>query len=88
MKRIFYLLCIMISLYSLSAWGITKDYEVNRLQYNREKKNYDVYFVNQDGVFISDDVHYKCLEKSLKEKKKVKISYEMKNLKVTECAAL
>lgn len=86
MKRNFFYL--MISFFSLSAMAITRDFKVTRLQYDTDKKIYDIVFLNQDGIFISGDDHYKCLEKSLKEKKAVKISYDMKNLKVTACSDL
>lgn len=72
--------------FSSEVHALTKNHLVTRLKYESEKKYYEVILLNQDGVFKSDDKFFKCLEKSLQEKKPAKISYEAMGLKITDCS--
>ncbi len=87
MSKSFMAALLLVS-FSLYAKTDTENYIVKSLRYDTDKKRYDVILSNQDGIFTSEDKYYKCLEKSLMDKKSAKITYNLSNLKITDCSNL
>ena len=84
-NKLFGLIILLLIALPAEAITITSKHVVKGLIYDSEKKQYDVFLLNQDGIFVADDKFFKCMEKSLQNKKFAQISYDSKDLKITAC---
>lgn len=85
MKK-FIVLILVLNCGVLSA-AMTKEFVVTRLNYDTTKKNYQVDFKNQAGVYrASGEPVLSCLQYSLREAKAVKIVFNPMGLAILNCA--
>lgn len=85
-KMVMLSLFVFINSQSLSA-AMTKEFIVTKLNFNQDKKYYQVDFKNQAGVYnASGDELLVCLQQSLREKKAVMIEFNPMGLKVLNCS--
>lgn len=70
---------------AVHAKPITMDFVATKLSYNSEKKYYEITFQMMAGIYKADEKFLKCLQKSLQNKKEVKVSYEPMGLIITDC---
>lgn len=85
MNKLFFVFMLFLIALPAEAITITSKHVVKGLIYDSEKKQYDVFLLNQDGIFVATDKFFKCMEKSIQNKKPAQISYDSKNLKITAC---
>ncbi len=69
-----------------TAATLTFDLTVRKINFNNEKKLYDISFNEMAAVYLADAKFLKCLQKSLDTKKAAKITYLGRELKLTECS--
>lgn len=82
--RILSLLIILLS-FPLHA-EMVRMFKVTDINYDQDKKNYRVIFLNQAGVYrASSDTIVACLKKSLTEKKKVEVAFNPMGLLISAC---
>ncbi|MBC7538373.1 MAG: hypothetical protein H7281_06105 [Bacteriovorax sp.] len=87
MKKIIVLI-LFFNMQALSA-AMTKDFVVTRLNYDQEKKDYQIDFKNQAGVYKVRETLMDCLRElreSLKEKKPVRVVFKPMGLVITSCS--
>lgn len=84
-KIIITMLCICFST-SLWSMTLTKEWNVTLIKFNETKKNYDVSFLNQAGIYNSEEIHIKCLQKSIEKKHTVKVEFQPMGLKILKCS--
>ena len=68
-----------------SAFALTKEWTVTRVNFDETKKLYQVDFKNQAGVYKADEKLLECLRESLNEKKPVKIEFNPMGLLIKSC---
>lgn len=89
MKKIL-LLLIIISINTASA-AMTKQFVVTKVFYNQDKKDYQIDFKNQAGVYHLPEnglveKNLSCLRDSLKTAKLVTVVFIPMGLEITDCA--
>lgn len=89
MKKIL-LLSIIFSINTVNA-AMTKQFVVSKVFYNQDKKNYQIDFKNQAGVYrlpenSSVEKNLSCLRESLKTARQVTVVFEPMGLEITDCA--
>lgn len=87
MKLLFLTLALTVTSNSW-AMNLTKKFQVTRIYFNQEKKNYDVSFQIQAGIYHADEAHLKCLQSSVEKKVAVNVEFEAMGLKIVNCTPL
>ena len=81
---------IAVSLMGLNllvgAEAMTKEWVVTRVNFEEEKKLYEVDFKNQAGVYKAEEKFLPCLRESLNSKKEVKVDFDPMKMTIKSCS--
>lgn len=68
-----------------ASFALTKEWVVTKIVFDDAKKNYQVDFKNQAGVYRADEKFISCLRESLKDQKAVQIEFNPMGLAIKSC---
>jgi len=80
-----------ISLFVLTLFSsgllhaMTKEWTVTKIYFDDVKKNYQIDFKNQAGVYKAEEKLLSCLRDSLNSKTNVKVDFQPMGLKIKSC---
>ena len=85
MKIIFILLLIIFT-DKIYAKDLTDTLITLKLNYNSDKKYYEITFSQMAGVYKAEEKFVKCLQTSLDSHKSAKVTYQPMGLMISGCA--
>ena len=84
MRKYFFLFLISGNIMA----SMTDTFIVTLLSFDQQTNIYRVHLQNQAGVYKADKFLFDCLEKSLKDAKKVSVTFNPMGLKIESCKVL